>query len=71
MLYVLLIRPDGSVSAAKGPFEEAETDKIYGAIEEFERDYRLGDQIIGSLLEGGKVHVVRSVYRKDYDVLPD
>lgn len=69
MIYVMLVKPDGKASAVKGPFGQDQTNEIYGAIEEFERDYRLGDRVIGSLLEGGKVHVVKAAYTKEYDLL--
>ncbi|QWY83335.1 hypothetical protein [Rhizobium phage RHph_X3_2] len=64
-LYVVLCRPAGEIIAVQGPFEEAQTNEIYGAIEQFEKDYRLGDQLGLSLLEGGKVKVVKTVYVKD------
>lgn len=40
MMYVMLIRGDGQQLATKGPFAEADTNRIYDAIEEIERVYR-------------------------------
>lgn len=64
-LHVTLFDAAGKAIAVKGPFDQAQEAQIYSAIEEFEEHYNLNSQHGMSLVEGGRIRVMKTVYEKE------